>query len=151
MIGAGKASLGIASALEEILGDRIAGGAIAVRAGTERELEPDRRSSAPTTRCRARPARAAARQLLEIADGAGERDVILACFTGGSSALACLPPDGVTGAEKRALHELLLASGIGIVEVNTVRKHVSAFKGGPPGASGAAGDGDQPDRLRRRR
>ena len=73
---------------------------------------------------------AAARRLLEIAAGAGERDVVIACFTGGSSALASLPPPGVTPAEKRVLHELLLSSGIGIVEVNTVRKHVSAFKGG---------------------
>ena len=55
---------------------------------------------------------------------------MIACFTGGSSALASLPPDGVSATEKRALHELLLSSGIGIVEVNTVRKHVSAFKGG---------------------
>ena len=73
---------------------------------------------------------AAARRLLEIAADAGERDLLIACFTGGSSALASLPPDGVSATEKRALHELLLSSGIGIVEVNSVRKHVSAFKGG---------------------
>ena len=89
------------------------------------------RCSAPTTRCRARRSASAARAGCSSSPtGAGEHDLVLACFTGGSSALASLPPDGVTAAEKRALHELLLASGIGIVEVNTVRKHVSAFKGG---------------------
>ena len=94
---------------------------------------------------------AAARRLLEIAAGAGERDVVIACFTGGSSALASLPPPGVTPAEKRALHELLLSSGIGIVEVNTVRKHVSAFKGGRLAKAALPATAHQPDRLRRRR
>jgi glycerate-2-kinase len=129
VIGAGKASLGIATALEEILGARISGGAIAVRAGTEKALERIEVLGADHP-LPSDASAAAARRLLEIAAGAGERDIVVACFTGGSSALASLPPEGVTGAEKRALHELLLASGIGIVEVNTVRKHVSAFKGG---------------------
>ena len=62
---------------------------------------------------------------------------MIACFTGGSSALASLPPAGVTAAEKRDLHELLLSSGISIVEVNAVRKHVSAFKGGRLAAAAA--------------
>ena len=129
VIGAGKASLGIASALERILGDRIAGGAIAVRAGTERRLERIEVLGADHPLPSA-ASQTAARRLLDIAASAGDRDVVLACFTGGSSALASLPPDGVSADEKRSLHELLLASGIGIVEVNTVRKHVSAFKGG---------------------
>ena len=55
---------------------------------------------------------------------------MLASFTGGSSALACLPPEGVSAAEKRRLHELLLGSGAPIADVNAVRKHVSALKGG---------------------
>jgi glycerate-2-kinase len=129
VIGAGKATLGIATALEEILGDRLSGGAIAIRSGQQGALERISVLSAdhplPSS-----ASHDAARQLLDIAAGAGERDIVLACFTGGSSALASLPPEGVGGDEKRALHELLLASGIGIVEVNTVRKHVSAFKGG---------------------
>ena len=51
-------------------------------------------------------------------------------FTGGSSALASLPPPGVPLADKIRLHQLLLSSGMSIVEINTVRKHVSAIKGG---------------------
>jgi glycerate 2-kinase len=129
VVGAGKASLAIATELERILGDRLDGGAIAIRGdalpaigkidvvGSDHPL-PSGRSIA------------AARRLLELAEGAGERDVVIACFTGGSSSLASLPPETVTAAEKRDLHELLLSSGISIVEINTVRKHVSAFKGG---------------------
>ncbi len=129
VIGAGKASLGIARALEEILGERLTGGAIAVRCGQEGELDRIDVLAADHPLPSA-ASEAAARRLLEIADSAGERDIVLACFTGGSSALASLAPEGVSSEDKRALHELLLASGIGIVEVNTVRKHVSAFKGG---------------------
>ncbi len=129
VVGAGKASLGIAEALERALGARLDGGAIAVRAGEERELGRIEVLGADHP-LPSRDSGVAARRLLEVAVGAGERDIVIACFTGGSSALASLPPEGVTAAEKRDLHELLLSAGIGIVEVNTVRKHVSAFKGG---------------------
>ncbi len=51
-------------------------------------------------------------------------------FTGGSSALASLPPPGISPADKATLHRLLLTSGMSVVEINTVRKHVSQIKGG---------------------
>src|SRR2546428_507345 len=70
------------------------------------------------------------RAMLERAEDLGERDLAICVFTGGSSALASLPPPGVPLADKIGLHQLLLASGMSIVEVNTVRKHVSAIKGG---------------------
>ena len=109
--------------------DRLDGGAIAVRGGGDGNLGRIEVLSADHPLPSESSGRAA-RRLLEIAGHARERDVVIACFTGGSSALASLPPAGVSLAEKSALHELLLSSGIGIVEVNTVRKHVSAFKGG---------------------
>ncbi|MGH2961712.1 MAG: glycerate kinase type-2 family protein, partial [Solirubrobacterales bacterium] len=130
VLGSGKATLSIAAALERRLGDRLDGGIVAVRAGEEgpplRRVEvlvadhplPSKRSIA------------AAQRLVESADGLGPADLVLASFTGGSSALACLPPAGVSIAEKRGLHQLLLASGAPIAHVNAVRKHVSAFKGG---------------------
>jgi glycerate-2-kinase len=55
---------------------------------------------------------------------------VICCFTGGSSALASLPPRGVDPEQKRTLHRLLLQSGASISEINCVRKHVSSFKGG---------------------
>jgi glycerate-2-kinase len=73
---------------------------------------------------------AGARRLLEIAAAAREGDLVIGSFTGGSSALTSLPPEGVSAAEKRRLHELLLGSGAPITEVNAVRKQVSAIKGG---------------------
>lgn len=130
VLGSGKATLSIAAALERVLGDRLDGGVVVVRSGEEgpplRRIEvlaadhplPSERSAA------------AARRLLDSAEALGADDLVLAAFTGGSSALASLPPDGVPLADKRRLHELLLASGAPINDVNAVRKHVSAVKGG---------------------
>ena len=136
VVGAGKASLAIARTLESILGERIDGGAIAVRTGEAQALRGIEVLSAdhplPSDH-----SIAAGERLLEVAADAGERDVVIACFTGGSSSLASVPPAGVGAEEKRMLHELLLSSGIGIVEVNTVRKHVSAIKGGRLAAAAA--------------
>ena len=129
LLGAGKASLGIAAALERLLGDRIDGGLIVTR-------RPARRSLSRVDVVEADhpvPSAAsldAARRLAALAAGLGPGDLLITAFTGGSSALACLPPDGVPFAAKQHLHELLLASGASVTEINTVRKHVSAIKGG---------------------
>ena len=130
VVGSGKATLAIASTLEELLGERLEGGAVAVRSGAD-SIALDRVEviladhPLPSER-----SEAAARRVMELVDDLGPGDLVIAAFTGGSSALTSLPPDGVTQAEKRRLHELLLGSGAPIVEVNTVRKHVSAIKGG---------------------
>ena len=129
VVGAGKASLAIAGELERILGDRLDAGLIVVRGAEQRSLDRVEVLASDHPLPSGRSV-GAARRLLELASGAGERDVVIACFTGGSSALASLPPETVAESEKHDLHEMLLSSGIGIVEVNTVRKHVSAFKGG---------------------
>jgi glycerate-2-kinase len=72
----------------------------------------------------------AGRRLLDAAAQCDERDIVITAFTGGSSALACAPPDGVSFEAKQQLHRALLDSGATIAEVNAVRKHVSALKGG---------------------
>jgi glycerate-2-kinase len=129
VLGAGKASLAIAKTLETVLGGRLDGGTVAVPAGHEEPLTyidvlvsdhplPSDRSAA------------AAERLLARARQAKAHDIVLACFSGGSSALACLPPAGVSFTEKRELHRLLIESGMPIAEINTVRKHVSQIKGG---------------------
>jgi glycerate 2-kinase len=137
VVGAGKASLAIAAALERRLGERIDAGLIAIR----HDQVP-----APLTRIEVlaadhplpseRSAEVAGR-LLELVEPLGEGDLVIACFTGGSSALASLPPPGVSLAEKRELHELLLSSGMPIGAVNTVRKHLSLVKGGRLAAAAA--------------
>ncbi|MBT6117446.1 MAG: glycerate kinase [Rhodospirillaceae bacterium] len=73
---------------------------------------------------------AAARRILEIAEGCGEGDLVLCLISGGGSALMPLPAPGLTLADKQAMNRALLRSGADIAEINTVRKHLSAIKGG---------------------
>ncbi|MEL6978909.1 MAG: glycerate kinase [Pseudomonadota bacterium] len=74
--------------------------------------------------------RAATERLLAAADAAGPDDLVLCLLSGGGSALLTAPPPGVPFAEKQALTKALLASGAAIDEINAVRKHLSAVKGG---------------------
>lgn len=74
--------------------------------------------------------RAAAARMLEIARGASEGDLVLCLISGGGSALLALPADGIPFADKQAVNAALLRSGADIAEMNTVRRHLSAIKGG---------------------
>jgi hydroxypyruvate reductase len=71
-----------------------------------------------------------ARRMLDLVAGLTENDLVLCLISGGGSALLALPADGVTLADKQALNKALLSSGATISEMNCVRKHLSAIKGG---------------------
>ena len=77
----------------------------------------------------------AARRILEMVDGLGAEDLVLFLASGGGSALLSLPADGLTLADKQAVSGKLLKSGAAIDEMNCVRKHLSAIKGGRLGAA----------------
>jgi glycerate 2-kinase len=72
----------------------------------------------------------AARRVLEIAARAGENDLLFVCISGGGSSLLTLPAEGITLDKKRRLTEDLMRAGATIQELNIVRKHLSAIKGG---------------------
>lgn len=72
----------------------------------------------------------AARRLMAAVTGLDSHDLVLALISGGGSALCALPAPGVTLEEKQAISQALLHRGATIREVNTVRKHLSAIKGG---------------------
>jgi hydroxypyruvate reductase len=74
--------------------------------------------------------RAAAARILAAAEAAGPGDTVLFLISGGGSALLALPAPGVTLADKQAVNRALLASGATIAEMNCVRRHLSAIKGG---------------------
>jgi glycerate 2-kinase len=74
--------------------------------------------------------RAAARRILESAESAGAGDLVLCLISGGASALLALPADGLALEDKQAVNRALLASGADIAQMNAVRKHLSAIKGG---------------------
>jgi len=129
VVGAGKATIGMAQVLDELLGERISGGAVVVKHGQAvplRHIEvleaahpvPDEGSLRGGLR------------LLEIAAKAGADDLLIALITGGSSALAVVPAEGISLADKAEANRVLLASGADIVAINDVRKHLSRLKGG---------------------
>ncbi len=73
---------------------------------------------------------AAAQRILEIAQGLGADDLLICAISGGGSSLLSLPGPGLTLADKQAVNRALLRSGATIGEMNCVRKHLSAIKGG---------------------
>ena len=72
----------------------------------------------------------AARRILDLVKGLGPDDLVLCLISGGGSALLSAPAPGVTLDDKQTLNKALLSSGASISEMNCVRKHLSAIKGG---------------------
>ena len=74
--------------------------------------------------------RDAAARMLQLVDGLSEDDLVLSLISGGGSALLPLPLEGVTLEDKQDISRALLKSGATIREMNCVRRHLSAVKGG---------------------
>ena len=72
----------------------------------------------------------AALRMLTLMDGLTGDDLVVALISGGGSALLCAPAPGIDMETKRDINRALLASGASIHEMNCVRKHLSAIKGG---------------------
>ena len=128
VIGAGKASAAMARAVEDHWPGPLAGlvvtryghGVSCARIGIVEAAHPVPDDAGE----------AAAARILGKISGLTVTDRVLALISGGGSALLAAPAEGVTLAEKRALTTALLRSGAGIGEINCVRKHLSAIKGG---------------------
>ena len=129
VVGAGKASARMARAIERLLGKRVMGGWINVPDGTTAALRRVHLHEAGHPVPDARGVEGA-RRIAEIARETGPRDLLIVLVSGGASALMPLPAPGITLAKKKAITRRLLASGATIHEINTVRKHLSAIKGG---------------------
>jgi glycerate 2-kinase len=72
----------------------------------------------------------AAQRMLAMVQGLSANDTVLCLISGGGSALLALPADGISLEQKQAINKALLSSGATISEINCVRKHLSAIKGG---------------------
>lgn len=80
---------------------------------------------------------AATRRIAELVQGLTADDLVIALVSGGGSSLLTMPAPGLTLEDKQAINQALLKSGAAIDEMNTVRKHLSAIKGGRLGALAA--------------
>ncbi|MEM2419818.1 MAG: glycerate kinase [Candidatus Bathyarchaeia archaeon] len=129
VIGGGKASGSMAEVLETILGDRIREGFINVPKGSKHKTAVVKLHEASHPIPDDSGVQGVKR-MLEIAEKAGENDLIVCLISGGGSSLMPLPRNGITLADKRKITEDLLKCGATINEINTVRKHISGFKGG---------------------
>jgi hydroxypyruvate reductase len=136
VVGGGKSAAVMAAALEDAWPDVPLQGTVVTRYGhavPTRHIEviesahpvPDENSER------------GARRLLERVRGLGPDDLVLALMSGGASALCAAPAPGLTLADKQAVNRALLASGANITEMNCVRKHLSAIKGGRLAAAAA--------------
>ncbi len=127
--GMGKATARMALGLERLLGDRIGGGLVAVKAGHVEPLDRIRilEASHPVPDA---TSVAAAEAILDLAGRCDERTLAISLISGGGSAIACAPVPGLTLDHKQEVTRLLLGCGATIHELNCVRKHLSRIKGG---------------------
>ncbi|HEX2974647.1 MAG TPA: glycerate kinase [Bacteroidales bacterium] len=129
VIGAGKASAAMAAEVEKILGERISGGHIIVRYGHSCRLKRIQVAEAGHPIPDQNGFRATG-AVLEIARKAEENDLVICLISGGGSALLSDFPEGSGADDIMVMNSLLVNCGADISEINAVRKHVSAVKGG---------------------
>ena len=131
VLGAGKAAAGMAAAVEDIVGvDRVHSGLVITVPGAPGEMPRKvvvRHGEHPVP---GDGSVSATRALLDEAQRVRPGDLALCLISGGASALLAAPAAAVTLAEKQEVTRLLLRSGASIDEMNAVRKHLSAVKGG---------------------
>jgi glycerate 2-kinase len=129
ILGAGKAAAPMGQAIEKVLGGCISGGLLVTKYGHSLPLKkidimeaghplPDENSVA------------AAARMLDMAKQIAPDDLVICLFSGGASALAVSPAEGIDLSAKLECTRLLLNAGASIQELNAVRKHLSRFKGG---------------------
>jgi len=135
VVGAGKAAASMAEALEAHWRGPL-GGIVVTRYGHARPCRAIEVVEAAHPVPDAAGERAAAR-ILEAVRGLGADDLVLCLISGGGSALLSLPAPGLRLADKQAINGQLLRSGAAISEMNCLRKHLSAIKGGRLAAAAA--------------
>jgi len=127
VVGGGKAAGVVAAELESILGDPLGSGVVVTNTPGDAERIEQLPGDHPVP---GDSSLNSSQRLLSAARDAGEDTLVLAVITGGGSALMAAPADGLSLADLQSTTQSLLDSGATINEINTVRKHCSAIKGG---------------------
>ncbi len=134
-VGAGKASAAMAKAMEDHWPGPVSG-LVVTRYGHScacRDIEIiEAAHPVPDT-----ASLDAGMRILALAKDLGPDDLLVGLFSGGASSLMALPAPGLSLEDKKAVHRALLASGAPITEINKVRRHLSAIKGGRLAAAAA--------------
>ncbi|UCE63687.1 MAG: glycerate kinase [Nitrospirota bacterium] len=128
-VGAGKASGSMAQAVEQQLGEWLEGGVVVVKEGygcRTRTIQI-RQAGHPTPD---KSSERAGKEILSLVHSLTRDDLLLVILSGGASSLLVAPVQPIKLADKQQTTRLLLKSGASIDEINAVRKHLSAIKGG---------------------
>ncbi len=128
VVGAGKASARMAQAVEQAWAGPLTGLVVTRYGhGAPCKLVEVVEASHPVPDAAGQHA---AGRILDLVSGLGPDDLALVLISGGGSALLALPAPGITLADKQAINTALLRCGASIGQMNLVRKHLSAIKGG---------------------
>lgn len=129
VIGMGKAAASMAKAIEDILGDELTTGIVNVKYGHTVPLRKIKINEA------AHPVPdeagiAASKEITELLEKTGGKDLVICLISGGGSALLPYPAGDLTLEDKQSVTKSLLECGADIHEINSIRKQISAVKGG---------------------
>ena len=129
IIGCGKAAASMAAVMENMIGHKITAGLVTVKYEHTVDLDRVRTVEAghpipDDNGCKG------AESIVKLARTAGAPDLVICLISGGGSALLPLPAPGLTLADKQETIKILLNCGASIHEINAIRKHTSAVKGG---------------------
>jgi len=133
VVGCGKAGATMSLAVESVLGDRLTAGWVNTKYGHRAAAGSSTRRITVHESGHPVPDESGVTgsgHIVALLEQAGERDLVLCLISGGGSALMTLPAAGLTLADKQEVTRLMLACGATIGELNCVRKHLSAIKGG---------------------
>ena len=130
LVGAGKAGVPMARAVEAILGDKLERGLIVVKYSHGGKLQKTTVLEAGHPEPDEEGAKSAHRLLVFLQENLTQSDLLFAVISGGGSALLPAPVPEISFEEKRKTTALLLNSGATIQEMNAIRKHLSSAKGG---------------------
>jgi glycerate 2-kinase len=126
-VAAGKAAVAMASGATAVLVDRLRAGVIISPGDVRVAGFESIRGGHPIPDA---GSERAGRRALELAQSLGDGETLLVLLSGGASALMAVPADGITLADKQRTTAQLLRAGADIYALNTIRKHLSAIKGG---------------------
>ncbi len=130
LIGAGKACNAMAMAIDEILGDRLTRGIAIVKISEPSDVFHRTEVYIGGHPLPNEKGLKACHKILELLEHATSKDLFLVVMSGGSSALMSCPVEGITLNDEILTTDIMLKSGANILEINAIRRHISALNGG---------------------
>ena len=130
LLGAGKACNHMAMAVDEVLGSRLTRGIAIVKISEPTDVFRNTEVYVGGHPLPNEEGYRACLKILDLVDSSGPDDLFIVVISGGSSALMSCPIDGISLDDEIKTTDVMLRSGAGIYEINSIRRHISAMNGG---------------------